>query len=339
MKTRTLWLAATAISLAQGAGPAFAQSVEGSCVGSYDDANGNFVSKAAGGCNVSAPPAPSGGGGFATQQMQLDAAYAVGSAIGAAFASWLASPPAHHDTQRAIQQARQRLARDKQRQDTEREHYRQEHEQVLSETKGSEFVGELSEKELGNTGALPRRTVTAQEMQAVESLKNQVRTIDCAMAEVYELAEGLGPDGKAFAGALAEDVLEAERTLPQAAPAASGACKTFALSRDSSAESSRSGNAAQMVVHATSTRFADTGQTVVTIVYELSRAGARTKQGQSVVVLNSAGTVDCEEVTPAAARCLKRAKLAGGAFSGKRYCPRPPPDRSADKDYAACNSK
>jgi len=166
------------------------------------------------------------------------------------------------------------------------------------------------------------------------NLRSQVATLDCGMAEVFDIANALGPEGREFAGKLKEAVLDAERQLPRVPPdVAPKGCDVISLSHDSSSQLVHEKDGTQFIVSAHVTRYWDTGQARVDILYQLSTAGKATRYGQDVIELNASGVVDCQEVTRATAQCLQRSKLA--ASSRNDYCPRPPARRDCGRASAA----
>jgi hypothetical protein len=293
-------------------------SVGASCVGSTD-ANGDFTSASAGGCDSSQTPAPSGSNLNSAQQMQLDAAYGVGSAIGSAFVDWLLAPPPSHEVERrrAVEQTRQRYQRELQRREQESLRMEQEHAAVSSSLKGIGSSQELAAKDLGNTG-----TLSTGDARTLESLKNQVRAIDCAMAGVYQATKKLGAGGAAFSEALNRDVLDLEARLPSAAsPNGNNVFEIGTVSRDSMQQGGAGGS--QMIANAVVSRHVDTGETVVIVSYSAGKGKA--KEGQSVLLLDRDGNVECQQLSPAAAGCMRR---YNSAYAAAEYCPNPPPERA-----------
>lgn len=335
MKHLGLGFVATILLTIAGANQALAQSVHGSCVGSRD-ANGNFTSASAGGCDNTPPPdAASGPALSPLQQGQLDAAYGVGSAVGSAFVNWLLEPAPYSDPQsrqRAIQQARQHYLRGLDRREREGRQEQEEHAAVADSFKGLDSPPELASKDLGNAGSL-----SGEQERTFEGLKNQVHTVDCAMSDVYGAADKLGPEGQKFTEALNRDVLDLEAKLPAPPPQrGSDAYDVAALSRHLASEGAKTG--LQIDVDALVSRNAETGRTTIIVSRSAQKTKAglwtrlmhplggwrKAREGESVVLLDRDGKVLCQQLTPAAAACMKRYDPAYGAAE---YCPNPPEEK------------
>jgi len=301
------------------AGSLQAQSVHGSCVGSINP--DGSVNK--GDCGASSVPnAPSGGGGYnAVQQMQLQGAHDVGAAIGTAFVNWLLAPPSHNAAQRQQQERQQQWLEQQRQQEMQRqlaeqerlrreaaERFRRNRDELLGNLKGGGSDQELKLKDLDRPVFSP--------------LQKKTGTIDCAMVEIYEAAAALGPQGREFGKDLLRDVRRrVEGGLSKPAPP--GEDETFdivAVTHDSQEAGARADS--QMVVDVLVSGNRKTGDVYFHTEYHLSKSGAATTEGQSTVIFDSAGNVNCQEVSSAMARCAAQLNPAAAAAE---YCPKPPP--------------
>lgn len=175
---------------------------------------------------------------------------------------------------------------------------------------------------LKGVGSRPLGAVDMERLARIWSL-----ALDCSMSEVYESADALGPAGTAFKLRMQSDLRELKKNLPTAQPReGSDAYELLSLHRSEVLEG---GDGSQFVVRALVSRDRASGRTAVDVSYSAGKAKGKAREGRSVIHLNRTGEIDCQEVTPAAAACLKRPFPAA---ADRGYCPRPPPSKKGENE-------
>jgi hypothetical protein len=175
---------------------------------------------------------------------------------------------------------------------------------------------------LKGVGSRPLGAVDMERLARIWSL-----ALDCSLSEVYESADALGPAGTAFKLRVQSDLRELKKNLPTVQPRdSSDAYELLSLHRSEVLEG---GDGSQFVVHALVSRDRASGRTAVDVSYSAGKTKGRARDGRSVIHINRYGEIDCQEVTPAAAACLKRRFPAA---ADPAYCPRPPPTKKGENE-------
>ena len=272
-------------------------------------------------CGVSASGAPARGAAGLTpmQNMELQGAYGVGQAIGSAFTNWLLSPGSGDRGEQAHQQSlrqqqvlsyEQTLKRQQEEARVQAERRDREAAKIRFRRQHDSLMAHLKDE--------PEKTLAPKDPdteQTLTGLKSQVRAMNCAMAEVYDAAGAIGPEGAAINADLRRQLLGIYKELPTLDL---GASRPFSIDH---MDSGRKGDA-QFVLQGRLQRDEATGRTTIDVNYSFSKNGKEKRAGQSFVVLDTLGDIECQHVTGAAARCLSQ---FNPAWSAKEYCPRPGP--------------
>lgn len=175
---------------------------------------------------------------------------------------------------------------------------------------------------LKGVGSRPLGGVDMERLARIWSL-----ALDCSLSEVYEGADALGPAGTAFKLRMQSDLRELKKNLPNGQPReGADAYELLSLHRS---EVLDGGDGSQFVVHALVSRDRASGRTAVDVSYSAGKAKGKPRDGRSVINFNRYGEIDCQEVTPAAAACLKRPFPAA---ADRGYCPRPPPSKKGENE-------
>jgi len=342
-------LSSTLLALAMmgsGIGSALAD-VSGSCVegtATCTCPDGRVVSVS---CNQQCTPAlcgtaspgrsqsSSGGStGFTpVQNAELNGAYNVGQAIGTAFINWLFSPTPDHSAQiaqqqqqalLAQQQEQARIAEERRQRELARIQFQQARDQTIANLKGSAPDQALAPKD--DVPDQPLTLKNPDTEQTLTSLKNQVRTIECALGEVYQAADALGHDGMEYSNDVSKQAMAAYKHLPEIPQ--DGAKNTYDVI-DFSDDSMKSVHNAQsnkpldtqLVTRVLVSREGETGNTHIIVDHSVYKDGKKISEGQSTAILNSLGDVECQDVTSATAKCMSQFNPAS---SNVRNCPKPP---------------
>jgi len=243
--------------------------------------------------------------------------------------------PAGPTVEQQQAQYQQRLLERRRQQEAERR--QQEAERAAAERRERDEIADHLNGQLKmDSGAGPELSLKhddpANPPKGPTNSKNPALALDCAMADVYEAAASLGAGGKRFANRLRLQVLHAKREMStNPSDRSSNTCDIVDFSRNSMDDGIQ--GPSQLVVSARSTHVRETGQTVVNVLYTLSNGKEKAREGQDVIVLNSSGGVDCQQATPAAARCVARFDTKSASTD---YCPRPAPEQIPR--YPACGS-
>jgi hypothetical protein len=288
MKKTALFAAMTFELATLTTGYAYAQPVSSSCVG--ERMPDGSVNRA--GCNPSpAPSAPSQGSGSGltpAQQMQLQGARDVGSAIGTGISNMLFGSP----QDKAAQERRALIEKQEQQQLLEQERRRREAEQIRARNQSDRVLTNLKDDR-----------PEAQRSAATTAARRQAKAIDCAMSEVYQAAQALGSAGPEFAEGLRQDIRTAQAALARRPP--SGEILSFTV-LDPSQDYMRKGpeGEIQMVAHVGIVRDEYLGEVHVSINYSLTKNGQEQSSGDSLIHLHRTGALLENRVSPMTSRCL-----------------------------------